>query len=140
MLKNLLGAAVIAAVGFAVIPASAAKMASCGDGNMQKTESATEAMADGPGKTAAQKEMALAEHAKQDGKMGACAMHLSNAMHPDSDEASPGGNQSRSPSRAMEADEGCGVSVAQGRADRLGPFGSREHDRRMNGRQEIYGR
>lgn len=83
MLKKLLGAAVIAAVGLAVVPASAAKMAGCSDGNLQKTESATEAMADGPGKTVAQKEIAQAEHAMLDGKMGACAMHLSNAMHPD---------------------------------------------------------
>jgi hypothetical protein len=83
MLKNLLGAAVIAAVGFTVAPASAAKMAACSDVNMQKTESATEAMADGPYKTVAQQEIAQAEHAKLDGKMGACAMHLTNAMHPD---------------------------------------------------------
>lgn len=83
MLKKLLGAAAIAAVGFAVVPASAATMAGCGDGNLQKTESATEAMADGAGKTTAQQEIALAEHAMLDGKMSACAMHLSNAMHPD---------------------------------------------------------
>jgi hypothetical protein len=97
MLKKLLGAAVIAAVGFAVVPASAANMASCNDGNLQKTESATEAMADGPYKTAAQKEMALAEHAKQDGKMGACAMHLSNAMHPDSMKQVPAESRAEAP-------------------------------------------
>lgn len=89
MLKMLLGAAAIAAVGFTVVPASAAKMASCGAENLQKTESATEAMADGAGKSVAQKEMALAEHAMLDGKMSACAMHLSNAMHPDTMKRAP---------------------------------------------------
>ena len=40
-----------------------------------------EAMADGEGKFAAQKEIALAQDAMLNGKMGACGMHLSKAMH-----------------------------------------------------------
>jgi hypothetical protein len=38
-------------------------------------------MADGEGKTAAQKEVALAQTAMLGGKMGACGAHLSKAMH-----------------------------------------------------------
>jgi len=56
MLNKLLGAATIAAVAFAVAPASAAKIT-------------------------AQKEVAAAQTAMLDGKMGACAMHLNKAMH-----------------------------------------------------------
>jgi hypothetical protein len=82
MLKKLLGAAaMVAAVAYAAVPASAAKMAGCSGENLEKTESATEAMADGPGKFAAEKEVAQAQEALLGGKMGACAMHLSKAMH-----------------------------------------------------------
>jgi hypothetical protein len=82
MLKKLLGAAaMVAAVAYAAVPASAAKMAGCSSENLEKTESATEAMADGPGKFAAEKEVAQAQEALLGGKMAACAMHLSKAMH-----------------------------------------------------------
>ena len=40
-----------------------------------------ETMADGPGKMMAQKEVAQAQDAMLSGKMGACAMHLTKAMH-----------------------------------------------------------
>ena len=40
-----------------------------------------ENMADGEGKITAQKEIALAQDAMLNGKMGACASHLSKAMH-----------------------------------------------------------
>ena len=56
-------------------------MGGCSGENMTKTESAIEAMADGEGKMMAQKEIAMAQTAMLDGKMGACAMHLSKAMH-----------------------------------------------------------
>jgi hypothetical protein len=87
MFKKLLGAAAMAAVAYtvvsaaAVVPASAAKMAGCSGENLEKTESATEAMADGAGKIGAQREVAQAQEAMLGGKMGACAMHLSSAMH-----------------------------------------------------------
>ena len=55
--------------------------AGCSGANLTKTESMIEAMADGEGKIAAQKEMALAQDAMLSGKMGACGMHLSKAMH-----------------------------------------------------------
>ena len=44
-------------------------------------ETMIDAMADGEGKISAQKEVAMAQTAMLDGKMGACAMHLSKAMH-----------------------------------------------------------
>ena len=71
----------MAAVILAVAPASAAQMGGCSGGNLTKTESMIEAMADGDGKMMAQKEVAMAQTAMLDGKMGACAMHLSKAMH-----------------------------------------------------------
>ena len=71
----------MAAVAFAVVPVSAAKMAGCSGDNMMKTESMIETMADGEGKIMAQKEIAQAQDALLNGKMGVCAMHLSKAMH-----------------------------------------------------------
>jgi hypothetical protein len=81
MINKLLGAAVVAAVAFAVAPASAAKMAGCSGENFGKTESRIETMADGEGKSTAQKEIAQAQEAMLSGKMGACSAHLSKAMH-----------------------------------------------------------
>ena len=81
MINKLLGAAAMAAVAYAVVPASAASMGGCVGGNLTKTESMVEAMADGEGKIMAQKEIAMAQTAMLDGKMGACGMHLGKAMH-----------------------------------------------------------
>jgi len=39
-----------------------------------------ESMADGEGKIAAQKEIAMAQDSMLSGKMGACGMHLSKAI------------------------------------------------------------
>jgi hypothetical protein len=81
MSNKLLGAAAMAAVLLAVAPASAAKMGGCSSENLTKTESMIEAMADGAGKITAQKEVSQAQEAMLSGKMGACAAHLSKAMH-----------------------------------------------------------
>jgi hypothetical protein len=81
MIKKVLGAAAMAAVAYAVVPASAAKMEGCSGGNLSKAESMIEAMADGEGKLAAQKEVAQAQDALLNGKVGVCAVHLSKAMH-----------------------------------------------------------
>jgi len=70
----------MAAVVFAVVPASAAKMGGCSAENLSKTESMIEAMAEGEGKIMAQKEVAQAQDAMLSGKMGVCAAHLSKAM------------------------------------------------------------
>ena len=81
MSNKLLGAAATAALILAVAPASAASMGGCSGANLTKTESMVEAMADGEGKMAAQKEIAQAQDAMLNGKMGACAAHLNKAMH-----------------------------------------------------------
>jgi hypothetical protein len=81
MLNKLLGAAAMAAVVCSTVPASAAKMAGCSGENLSKTESMIETMADGQGKIVAQREVAQAQDAMLSGKMGACAAHLTNAMH-----------------------------------------------------------
>ena len=82
MVKKLLGAAAMAAVALAVVPAHAAKMGmmGCSGPNLAKAESAVETMADGDGKWAAAKEMAAAQDSMLNGKMGACGAHLSKAM------------------------------------------------------------
>jgi hypothetical protein len=82
MTKGLLGAATIAAIVAIGVPAHAAKMsAGCSSANLEKTETMIENMADGDGKLSAQKEIALAQDSMLNGKMGACGMHLSKAMH-----------------------------------------------------------
>jgi len=79
MIKKLLGAAPMAAVAFAVVPAHAA--GGCSSANLTKTEAMVESMADSDSKMMAQKEIAAAQDAMLNGKMGACGMHLSKAMH-----------------------------------------------------------
>ena len=80
MINKLLGAAAMAAVMYSAVPASAASMGGCSGENLTKSESMVEAMADGDGKATAQKEVAMAQTAMLDGKMGACAVHLGKAM------------------------------------------------------------
>ena len=83
MLNKLLGAAAMAAVALVVVPAHAAKMAAvgCSGDNQMKAETTVESMPDGDGKIMAQKEVAMAQDAMLSGKIGACGMHLSKAMH-----------------------------------------------------------
>jgi len=82
MLNKLLAAAAMAAIAYAIVPANAARVsAGCSGPNLEKAETAIEAMADGAGKVAAQKEIAMAQDAMLSGKMGACGLHLSKAMH-----------------------------------------------------------
>ena len=81
MINKLLGAAATVAVILAVVPASAAKMGGCSGENLMKTESMIDVMADGPNRMTGQKEIAMAQTAMLDGKMGVCAMHLGKAMH-----------------------------------------------------------
>jgi hypothetical protein len=82
MLNKVLAAAAMAAIAFAVAPANAAHMsAGCSGPNLTKAETMIETIADGEGKMMAQKEIALAQDSMLNGKMGACGMHLSKAMH-----------------------------------------------------------
>ena len=68
----------MAAMIYPTVPASAANVAGCNGGNLEKTESAVEVMPDGAGKIVAQKEMAQVQDALLAGNMG----DLSRAMHP----------------------------------------------------------
>jgi hypothetical protein len=98
MLQKLLGAAAMAAVAYAIVPAFAAKTVGCSGENLERTESAAEAMADGAGKIGVQKEIAQAQEALLGGKMGACAMHLSRAMHAETMNQVPyGGTMNQAP-------------------------------------------
>jgi hypothetical protein len=82
MVKKLLGAAAMAVVALAVVPAHAAKMGmGCSGDNLGKTETAIETMADGDSKWTAEKEMAAAQDSMLNNKWGACGAHLSKAMH-----------------------------------------------------------
>jgi hypothetical protein len=81
MITRLLGAAAVAALVFATVPASAARMEGCSGSNLMKTETGIEAMADGDAKNVAFKEITDAQTALLSGKMGVCAMHLTKAMH-----------------------------------------------------------
>jgi len=93
----------MAALIYPTVPASAAHVAGCSGGNLEKTESAVEVMADGPGKIVAQKEIAQAQDALLGGKMGACAMHLSRAMHPGSvSEAPHAGAMAQAPGESTD--------------------------------------
>ena len=80
MIKKLLGAAAMAAAMSSTVPAFAAHMMACSGDNLGKTESMIEGAADGPGKFMAYREITMAQNAMLDGKMGACAMHLTKAM------------------------------------------------------------
>jgi hypothetical protein len=83
IMTKLLGVIAIAAVAFAVAPAQAAKhsMGGCSGANLEKTETAIEAMPDGDSKWVAEKEITAAQDGLLNGKMGACGMHLNKAMH-----------------------------------------------------------
>ncbi len=82
MIRTMIGAATMAAVAYAVVPAHAAKMGvGCSGPNLTKTESAVEAMADTEVKFMAEKEISLAQDAMLNGKMGACSAHLGKAAH-----------------------------------------------------------
>jgi hypothetical protein len=82
MMKRLLGAAAMAAVVFAVAPASAAKMiAGCSGDNLMKVETTVESMPDGDAKMVGFKEITAAQAALLDGHMAACGAHLYRAAH-----------------------------------------------------------
>jgi hypothetical protein len=90
MLKKLLGAAAVAAAAYGFAPAYAAHHhvmhagVGCSGDAFAKAEGDVEAMADGPAKFAAEREIAEAQDAMLSGKMGGCAMHLSRALRAES--------------------------------------------------------
>ena len=82
MLQKLLAATAMAATAYAIVPANAARQnVGCSGPNLTKAETMIENMADGEGKIVAQKEIALAQDAMLNGKMGACGAHLSKAVN-----------------------------------------------------------
>ena len=96
MLRKLLGVAAMAATAYSFVPAYAAHHhaarvgVGCSGDTFAKAEGDVEAMADGPGKFAAEREIAAAQDAMLSGKMGGCAMHLSQALRDESAAPAPG--------------------------------------------------
>ena len=96
MLKKLLGAAAMAAAAHGFAPAYAAHHhvmhagVGCSGDTFAKAEGDAEAMADGPGKYMAEREIAEAQDAMLSGKMSGCAMHLSRALRAESETPYPG--------------------------------------------------
>lgn len=91
MLRKLLGAAAMAATAFAFVAAQAAHVhhamrvvVACSGNNFAKAEGTVETMTDGPAKFMAEQEIAQAQDAMLSGKMGGCAMHLSQALRDES--------------------------------------------------------
>ena len=87
MLRKLLGAAAMAATAYAFVPAHAGHVhhaahvgVGCSGDNFAKAEGGVDTMADGPAKFMAEREIAQAQDAMLNGKMGGCAMHLSQAL------------------------------------------------------------
>src|SRR5882757_91689 len=105
MLRKLLGAATMAATAFAFVPAQAAHVhhamrvgVLCSGDNFAKAEGTVETMADGPAKFMAEREIAQAQDAMLNGKMGGCAMHLSRAFRDESVAQAPyPGTMARAP-------------------------------------------
>jgi hypothetical protein len=96
MLRKLLGAAAMAAIAYAFVPAHAAHVhhaahfgVGCSGDNFAKAEGEVETMADGPGKFMAEREIAEAQEAMLSGKMSGCAMHLSQARQAESMSQAP---------------------------------------------------
>lgn len=78
MTKGILTVAAVAAVLFAVAPASA-KM-KCTEANMAKMNDMMMKMPDGENKAMCMKEMTMAQDSMGMKKMGDCSMHMSKAM------------------------------------------------------------
>jgi hypothetical protein len=91
MLKKLLAAAAMAATACSFAPAHARHVhhathigVGCSGDNFAKAEGAVDAMADGPAKFTAEREIAQAQDAMLSDRMSACAMHLGQALRAES--------------------------------------------------------
>ena len=95
MLRKLLVVAAMAATAYSFVPAYAAHHhaahigVGCSGDTFAKAEGEVETMADGPGKYVAEREIAAAQDAMLSGKMGGCAMHLSQALRAESGAQAP---------------------------------------------------
>jgi hypothetical protein len=81
MIKQLVGAALVAALVGTVVPADAAKVRAigCRGDDQARAESAVDAMPDGPGRSMARREIARAQEAMLHNDRRGCAMHLDRA-------------------------------------------------------------
>jgi hypothetical protein len=77
MISKVASAAAVAALMFAAVPASAMKMASCNQKNMDKTDAM---LMDGENKTNGMQEMTSAKSSMSQKDMAGCQDHMNNAM------------------------------------------------------------
>ena len=80
MISKMVSAATIAALLFAAAPASAMKMASCNQKNMDKANAMLTKMPDGENKTMGMQEMTSAKSSMSQKDMAGCQDHLNKAM------------------------------------------------------------
>jgi hypothetical protein len=76
---NLIAAAAIGILAMASTPSNAAMMGCSGD-NMMKANNSLAAVADGPNKMMAYKEISMAQSDMLKGNMRGCTMHMNKAM------------------------------------------------------------
>jgi hypothetical protein len=80
MISKVVSAAAIAVLIFAAAPASAMKMASCNQKNMDKTDAMLMKMPDGENKTDGMQEMTSAKSSMSQKDMAGCKDHMNKAM------------------------------------------------------------
>ena len=80
MISKLVSAAAIAALIFAAAPASAMKMASCNQKNMDKADAMLMKMPDGENKMVGMQEMTSAKSSMSQKDMAGCKEHMNKAM------------------------------------------------------------
>ncbi len=80
MISKLVSAAAIAALIFAAAPASAMKMASCNQKNMDKADAMLMKMPDGENKMMGMQEMTSAKSSMSQKDMAGCQDHMNKAM------------------------------------------------------------
>ena len=80
MISKMIGATVVATLIFAAAPASAMKMASCNQKNMDKADAMLMKMPDGENKTMGMQEMTSAKSSMSQQDMAGCQDHMNKAM------------------------------------------------------------
>ena len=80
MISKMIGAMVVATLIFAAAPASAMKMASCTQKNMDKADAMLTKMPDGENKMMGMQEMTSAKSSMSQKDMAGCQDHMNKAM------------------------------------------------------------
>jgi hypothetical protein len=80
MISRIIGGAAVAALVFAAAPASAMKMASCNQKNMDKADAMLMKMPDGENKMMGMQEMTSAKSSMSQKDMAGCQDHMNKAM------------------------------------------------------------